>query len=307
MIDVLLATYNGEPYLAEQLDSVFNQDRVKLRILVRDDGSSDKTVSILQRYEKEKSGKLIIIDDNGHLGAKASFANLLNHSEAPYMAFCDQDDVWLDHKLSLLLEKIQELEVVYGKGTPLLVHSDLRVVNESLQPIAGSFWNYSGLDPERTDLNCMLVKNPVTGCALLANRALVEKAIPVPNEAVMHDHWLALVASAFGRIEAIREPLVMYRQHKQNVVGAQSFLDSDLFKKVLRGYPGFTALKRQASAFHARFAESLEPNQASLILGFSRLSEYGWFGRRKYLVKHGILMPGFLRNIALLLCVRLAD
>jgi len=308
MIDVLLATYNGEPYLAEQLESLYSQEGVALHVFVRDDGSSDNSKKILQEFQQRYPDRLTVLEHRNRLGGKASFGWLLEQSRAPYVAFCDQDDVWVNHKLLTLFKRMQALESTLGKDTPLLVHSDLLVVDDKLKPIATSFWKYSGIVPVRTSLSQVLIKNPVTGCALLANRALVEKACPLPEEAVMHDHWLALVASAFGKIDFIAEPLVKYRQHGRNVVGAQGYTWSNIFGRLLRGCGNvdITPLRRQAGVFYSRFAERLGPQQASIIDGFARLSALSWWGRRKFLVHRGILLPGVVRNMALLFCARLS-
>lgn len=307
MIEVLLATYNGEAFLAGQIDSVLGQEGVELRILVRDDGSSDNTQLVLEKYARDNLGKIGLLHSSGRLGGLGSFSWLLNQARAPYMAFCDQDDVWVVSKLGRLLLRMQSLEARLGHDTPILVHSDLAVVDRDLRPIHPSFWTYSGIDPTRNSLGQILIKNPVTGCALLANRALVEKVRPIPDGAVMHDHWLALVAAAFGRIEAVKEPLVFYRQHGNNVVGARAYGWRDIFNRLWSscGRMDISRLRLQAGALYARFAGQLGPEQIALIGGFAKLPEYGWWGRRVFLIRHSILMPGLVRNLALFLCVRL--
>lgn len=307
MIEVLLAAYNGQAFLTEQMNSVLAQEGAELRVLARDDGSSDGTAEILERYARDFPGRVNILHSPGRLGGRGSFSRLLVQAQAPYVAFCDQDDVWASYKLRSLLERMQRLESELGKDTPLLVHSDLAIVDRILQPIHPSFWSYSGINPARQELPQILIKNTVTGCALLANRALVERARPVPDEAAMHDHWLAMVAAAFGHIEAVREPLVAYRQHGNNTVGAQAYGWRNILKRLFSscGCMDITRLRRQASAFSAHFAKQLSPEQGALIDGFARLPERSWFGRRIFLLRHGILMPGLIRNLALLFCVRL--
>lgn len=307
MIEVLLATYNGQAFLTEQMNSVLAQEGAELRVLARDDGSSDGTAEILERYARGFPERVTILHSPGRLGGRGSFGWLLDQAQAPYVAFCDQDDVWASNKLRTLLERMQRLESELGKDTPLLVHSDLSVVGLNLLPIHSSFWSYSGINPARQELQQLLVKNTVTGCASLANRALIEKARPVPHEAVMHDHWLALVAATFGRIEIVSESLVAYRQHSNNTVGAQAYGWRIIFKRLLSscGRMDITRLRRQAGVFSARFAKQLSPEQGARIDGFAYLPERSWFGRRVFLLRHGILMPGLIRNLALLFCTRL--
>lgn len=311
MIEVLLATYNGEPFLAEQLESLLGQEGVELSILVRDDGSSDNTTSILESYAQRYPGRLTMLGHPGRLGGKGSFGWLLDRSQAPYVACCDQDDVWRSHKLVTLLRRMQTLETTLGKDTPLLVHSDLTVVDEKLNEIDPSFWSYGGIDPARLSLGEVLIKNPVTGCALLANRALLEKACPIPEGAAMHDHWLALVATLFGRIDGVKQPLVLYRQHGRNAVGAQAYGWRHILDRLSSGCGriGVTIarLRTQADVLNVRFAGQLKPEEHALLDGFARLSERSVGGRLKFLIDHGILMQGLFRNLALALCVSLEE
>ncbi len=309
MIDVLLGAFDGESFLAEQIESVLTQASVPLRILARDDGSSDGTAEILERYASEDPGRFVLLRSPGRLGAGGNFGFLLDQSKAPYVAFCDQDDVWKPAKLSILLARMHALEQRHGAGTPLLVHSDLEVVGPALEPIAGSYWRRAGIDSARCALPQVLIKNPVTGCALLANRTLVDLARPVPPEAALHDHWLALVAAAFGRIEAVAEPLVRYRQHSANVVGAERYGWRMIVRRALTecGRLDIDRPRRQARAFVDRYAERLAPAQRTLVDGFARLPERSWLARRAFLVTRGVLFPGLARNLALLFCARLGD
>ena len=129
-IEVLLATYNGARFLDAQIESLLRQRGVSLRILVRDDGSTDDTPDIIERYRRSMPESFVVLASTGNLGAVRNFATLLEYSHAPYVALCDQDDVWMPHKLSVLVGALREMEARYGSETPLLVHSDLRVVDE---------------------------------------------------------------------------------------------------------------------------------------------------------------------------------
>ena len=219
------------------------------RLLVRDDRSSDGTLPLLRRLASRESGRIVILNDlaregkrgqapfvrstlravpaNGacplfpRLGACRTFGELLEDSDADYMALCDQDDVWLPGRIAKPLERVRAVEREQGAATPILAHTDLAVVDENLDTIAPSFWAYRHLDPYRgSELNRLLVQNVVTGCTTIINRALARLACPIPESVPMHDWWLALVASAFGRIETVPEATVLYRQHGNNSVGA---------------------------------------------------------------------------------------
>lgn len=308
MIQVLLATYNGEAFLAEQLDSLLAQSGVSFTVLARDDGSTDATLGILQRYAQRFPDQIVVVEKPGRLGAAGSFDWLLSQSSAPYIAFCDQDDVWMPNKLHILLARMLAFEAGLGKGTPILVHSDLAVVSRDLQRIHPSFWGYSGLDAKRHGLAQLLISNTVTGCAVLANRALVERARPIPQEAVMHDHWFALVAAALGHVEPVFEPLVAYRQHDCNAVGARPYDWRLKLKKLISGCgdTDISQLRQQAEVLYRRYGGYLEPDDAETVDGFSKLQEMSWLMRRFFMLRYGILRPGLARNLWLLFCVRLA-
>jgi len=151
-IDVLLATYNGARYLRPQIESILGQQEVSFRILVRDDGSVDETPAVIEHYTRMRPDRIIRVSGSDHLGAVGNFACLLREAKAPYAALSDQDDVWAPHKLRTLLGVMRGLESRHGADTPLLVHSDLTVVDDMLRERHSSFWRYSGFDPRGTSL-----------------------------------------------------------------------------------------------------------------------------------------------------------
>lgn len=223
-IDIVLATYNGVSFLEEQLRSLLAQDYGSWRLLIRDDGSTDGTADAIKDFAALYPERVRIANDSaGRLGPVGTFSKLLERTTASYVAFCDQDDVWKPDRLSITMARMQELEQRYGRDCPLLVFTDLTVVDESLHELSPSFWKYQGLKPEYSRfLSRLLVQNVVTGSTTLMNRALAQKVTPIPAEAAMHDWWAALVASTFGQIGFIPRPTVLYRQHGQNAIGAKS-------------------------------------------------------------------------------------
>jgi len=218
---VVLPTYNGVAYLEAQLASIHVQTLRPARVLLRDDGSSDGTVALISQLQRRYGAWLELLPANGNLGCAANVSWLLEATTAPYVALADQDDLWLPRKLEQALAVIQRLEARLGSETPLLVHSDLELVDGQAQLLGCRYWHHQRLDPQRTALADLAFTNVVTGCTALCNRALLEKALPIPAEALMHDWWLALVASAFGQIALVAQPGVLYRQHGGNVLGAQ--------------------------------------------------------------------------------------
>ena len=220
-IEVVLPTYNGAAYLEAQLASIYVQTLCPERVLLRDDGSSDGTAALIAQLQERYGAWLQVLPADGNLGCTANVNRLLEASSAPYVALADQDDLWLPQKLEQALALMQQLEALHGAATPLLVHSDLELVDGQAQPLGSRYLQRQRLDPQRTDPVDLVLTNVVTGCTALLNRALLHQALPIPAEALMHDWWLALVASAFGEIALVQQPGVLYRQHGANVLGAQ--------------------------------------------------------------------------------------
>lgn len=306
-VDVLLAVYMGECFLPQQLDSLLEQTFPDWHILARDDGSSDATLQILGSFAQANPGQLRIIEDTEKgLGARGNFSRLLGYSTAPYVMFCDQDDVWLPNKIEITLAKMKALEAKYGADTPLLVYTDLKVVDSNLGVISPSFWKYQNLDPSANGLNRLLVQIVATGCTVMINAHLRRLANPIPVEAVMHDWWLALVAVCFGKLDYVSEPTILYRQHGQNDTGARRFnleyvlgkaRDVERIRKVNR------ASQRQARAFLERFEQQLAPRQRQLVATYAGLSQYNFWLRRYYVLRNGYFKTGLARNLGLLLWV----
>ena len=204
---ILLTTYNGARYLKQQIDSLLNQTYKNFEIIARDDGSSDNSFEILMSYD------IKTLESIKNIGAKGSFGTLLEYavqnSDSEYFMFCDQDDVWENDKIEKTFTKMLEMEKS-NPGTPLLAHTDLKVVDERLVSIADSFWKYQNIDPKKDSLNRLLMQNTITGCTMMINRKLAELALPVPKECIMHDWWIGLVASVFGRIDVIKVSSKIY-------------------------------------------------------------------------------------------------
>lgn len=224
MIDILMSTYNGAEFLGPQLDSILDQSHGDFRLFIRDDGSDDDTLAIINRYASRDSRVVPVSDDTGNLGAPASFMSLVARSNAPYFMLSDQDDVWMPEKLSKTLDKMNRLFEIYGEETPLAVFSDLTVVDEELNVIDASFWKYQKLDPDLCrDWKKILAQNVVTGCTLMANAAARSVILPFALDTMMHDHWIAANVAKHGTIDYIPEPTVLYRQHSSNVEGVKDF------------------------------------------------------------------------------------
>ncbi|WP_157178414.1 glycosyltransferase family 2 protein [Terriglobus roseus] len=311
MIEVLLATYNGARFLREQIESVLSQEKVSVRILARDDGSNDGTQKILADYATWYPDNFRVVHDALRTGtARGNFGLLLQTTDADYAAFCDQDDVWLPNKLHYSMAAMRMLESRHGAHTPLLVYTDLRVVNERLQTVSDSLWQSNSLANVQTPSFAeLLTENVVTGCTALLNRALIDRMKTMPATAQMHDHWAALIASSLGAMAAVPQPTVLYRQHASNVVGA-IVSQSSFSAKVARflSKEGVAARHKQAVADRAQARSLLElhgiemPNERRKIVeGFLAMEDLSRIQRLRTTSSLGLWRPDRQRRIAQLL------
>ena len=150
--------------------------------------------------------------------------HLLQYSNAEYVMFCDQDDVWMPNKIELSMNKMNELEKNYGIDLPLLVFSDLLVVDNTLELINKSYWKFQKINPDFAyDFKKILTLNVVTGCTIMMNAASRNLCLPYSLEIMMHDHWIGANVSRYGKITYINAPTILYRQHGKNVEGAHKF------------------------------------------------------------------------------------
>lgn len=307
LVDILLSTYNGAAHVEAQIASVLAQTEENLRLLVRDDGSRDGTVALVEAIAG-RDPRVVLVDRNGpNLGAAGSFMALLRHIEAPCFMFCDQDDVWLPDKVAVSLAALEP-----DGDRPGLAFSDLRVVDGDLAELSPSFMRFQRFDPIRgTRLPRLLMQNVVVGCTLAGNRALLEASGLVdaarPRDVMMHDWWLTLVASAFGTITYLDRPTILYRQHGGNVLGAPGS-NFGRYMRMLRNQRPWrkaqtylSRVSRQAASFGQFYGDRLDPTQRMLVERVAGLREgHVQVGLlRAYAA--GIGMNAVDRNVALFL------
>ncbi|MBR5971577.1 MAG: glycosyltransferase family 2 protein [Paludibacteraceae bacterium] len=230
---ILLSTYNGEKYLACQIDSILAQTDSDWTLLIRDDGSSDGTCNIINQYVQSHPDKIKQIDSNKNVGVVRSFERLLQECDTDYIFFCDQDDFWLPNKIETSKRKMMDLE---GKNPQkaIGIYTDLKVVDEELQTIHPSFWEYSKIAPSLlTTFEDLCVHPAATGCTMMINRLAKECALPFCEEVRMHDSWIILsILKSGGVIDYISSPTMLYRQHRGNVIGAINENDSYLSHRI---------------------------------------------------------------------------
>ena len=233
-ISLAMCTCDGSNYLNEQLDSISNQSKLTAELVVFDDVSADSTVALIKNFTKIAPFPVKLFRNKRRLGTVQNFSQAIRVCKSDYIALCDQDDIWLPNKLELSLKAMKEAEEEYGSQLPLLVHTDLAVIDAGGKKIAPSFIKLRRINPyDDKPLPRLLAQNFVTGNTVLINRPLAEAALPIPEEAMMHDWWLALVAAAAGKIIFVEEPTVLYRQHRTNVIGAGGFFTMENIRRLV--------------------------------------------------------------------------
>lgn len=208
-----MSTFNGERYLRTQLDSIVQQTIPEKELLIRDDGSTDQTLQLLQEYAAKYTW--IHFYQGANLGVQKSFFDLLRNSspKADYLALADQDDEWLPEKLSRAVQCLEQKNA----DDPLLYFSDVTYVGENLEPLPVSVKR----KVRQISFGNAVVQNICTGCTTVMNQtfaALLKSAPPVDfQQLIMHDWWFYLVASCFGDIFYDPKSYIHYRQHNRNV------------------------------------------------------------------------------------------
>ena len=233
-IAVLMATYNGERFLAEQLDSLWAQTYTDWALFVRDDGSQDATLSILSAYQATHNNLFILDNQGRNLHAKMNFMTLLEEVDSDFYMFIDQDDVWLPHKIEREMEQMQALNV--DASTPALVFTNLQLVDERRRILSPSFWQSIGFSPAVFhSFRAQAYMGYVTGCTMLFNRRAKEVSLPIASYAPMHDWWVAVcIYKNGGKVGCVPEPQMLYRKHGANVTG--QFVASQAGKSLRRRF-----------------------------------------------------------------------
>ena len=229
-VQILLATYNGEKFLGQQLDSILNQEYNSWELLIHDDGSDDNTIKILNEYQIKYSKNIKLLKDKKTFSsASKNFFHLIKHrsKEANLYCLCDQDDIWHKSKLCLIIEKYNSQK----DEDPVLIHSDLSLINNRGQLLEKSHNKLINYQKNSINKKTCLYYNPVPGCAMSINSALANK-ISYSKYMVMHDWWILLNAIyKNATVLYIDLPLVKYRQHSENICG---YKKKNIFILVLR-------------------------------------------------------------------------
>lgn len=293
MIDILLSSFNGESFLAEQLDSLLAQTYQDFRVLVRDDGSSDRTSEILKVYANQYSNKITLIDGkNKNLGSSKSFFELLRCSDADFVMFCDQDDVWNKDKLEMMVDFYEKQ--VSRRNLPVLIHSAALVVDANLKTMCAETERFNrdkgGMEKPFV---WQIFQNDVTGCTVLINAAMrdvVNKIDFSKHVVIQHDWFLSQIAYLYNNKFHMPVQTMKYRQHSGNVISARkiSFREK-VSRKIKRGlcYPYYSQIETLLTC-EIPMKEDLK----NVLVDFSLLGHKCKIYRILWHIQHGFFRSG---------------
>jgi glycosyltransferase involved in cell wall biosynthesis len=260
-VQVLLSAYNGEQYISEQIQSIFNQTHAAVSILIRDDGSTDKTIELLDQWVTTHPNKIKLIK-GPNVGVVSSFFELLRaaDAEADYYCFCDQDDVWLDHKVE---HAIVRLDSSIYTEVPAMVFTSTYLTDDELNR-KGAWPKPPAQEPSFFNA---LYENIAIGATITMNRSarnlFINSKSVDSQKVLMHDWWFYLLVSAFGTVIYDNAPSMLYRQHNNNVVGGSNSIVGKLKSKwaSFKRHTGKDLLHKQASEFDRIYGSRLTGEQ----------------------------------------------
>lgn len=295
-IAILMSTFNGEKYIDEQIESIIQQTYTSWNLFIRDDGSTDHTRQIINKWINKDDRVHYINDTLSGLGPAKSFISLLNQVDADYYFFADQDDYWEKNKIEIMLANIDKTP-----DTPSLVYCSLKCTDENLNPEVNDFENLMGKFSGQN----RFIGNDMPGCIMLINKKL--RDITINNfdnntNIIMHDWWIALIAEVFGNVRFIDQKLIKYRQHNNNSVGAghkgnslRKAMHKDVLKKqeklVLQTY-------LQTKEFYRIFNTKLSYKWNNYLTEFVESAQRDWFYRLKFFNKYELHGSSKLRTLA---------
>lgn len=308
LISILLAAYNGAPYIAAQIESILNQTEQTFQIYIRDDSSSDATYAICAKYERQYPEKVHIERSEKNSGsARYNYMHMMTGIKDDYVMLCDQDDIWLPDKIKKTLAKMKEMEALFGKETPLLVHTDATVTDKNLEIIAPSLEWYMNANFGERRFSQWLVQNTAAGCASMYNRALADMIREEPSSIVMHDWWAALIAITFGKIGYLSEATMLYRQHETNEVGTANVRS---FRYKIRRLFDARTIKQalaesyvQIESFLHIYRRHMDAQHIEIMEDYCSLPRRGTLDRRRVVCKRHFFKDSFARNVAYLFYV----
>ena len=273
-IAILMAIYNGEKYIKEQIDSLVSQSYDEWELFIRDDGSKDQTLEIIKDYIQTHQNIHLLEDELGSLGTRDQFLHMMDVIDAEYYMYCDQDDVWIPSKIERSYARMRFLESKYPDKA-ILVGSDCYMCDEDLNVVNNSCWDHLRIDPDKfLTYQGICVYPFVTGASMILNKKVKEflPSLPanLPKNRPMYDWWVLINTYKYGIVDLIKEPTRYYRQHTHNVSGGLDKLNTSYWSKLSK-------LKKVYKANQTR-AEVLK------LIGYGSMAKY-YFFKLIYLLK----------------------
>lgn len=301
MVTILMATFNGAKYLTEQLDSIIAQSYAHWELIIRDDLSSDNTLSIIQKYVDADPRIKLLPSDGKHGSATINFSVLFDHAgtlDTPYVMFADQDDIWKADKIENFLYFIQAQEQQLRPSYPILVYGGIEYVDAAAQVIPQELKL-----PGVLDFNILLTENHAYGCTMILNRALVKAIGHIPETAENHDYWVALAACTMGKAILNPKKLISYRQHTENVSGNvhRNRLSARINRYIKHRnvlLPVFVKNYKMIKSFYAIYKPALDAETARLMAGYIKAYESDVFSLLYFMARNRLRKLGLMQTFA---------
>lgn len=233
-IAILLGVYNGEKYLAEQIESLLSQTYKEWTLYIRDDASTDKTIDIINKYvHLHKNIIISIIDHEGNLGCNGNYFKLLSLVDSQYYMFCNTDDFWFPNKIEISMKRMLKEESL-NNTIPILVHTDLSITDANLNLTVESYWVDVNLNPEKfKSYNTLGICSIAAGATMLFNKGARALTFPILNGVPFFDHWIAMQVVRKGIIATIHQPTIAYRQIGTNLAAVTTGDGNNIFNKLM--------------------------------------------------------------------------
>lgn len=296
LVSVAMATYNGEKYIHQQIDSILAQSYQNFEIIIHDDCSNDQTVAIIQEYIK-KDRRIKFKRNDANLGFAKNFESIIAECNGEYIAFCDQDDIWTEDHLEVLFELIKDNNVSCGNA--ILIDENGSFLGFTMQNVTGMSEN---IPKERLKYR-LFYDNFAQGTAMMARRDFCMKYLPVPHEIKYHDYWLALIASLSNSVVYTNKIVLNYRQHGNNVT---SNIKNSLLRELYNSINGFNRKHseiqvQRLKAIERRFHENQDVKDAINFYSSHLRKENKCFQQEYFLEHQQEMFPNdkyrFLRKI----------
>lgn len=288
-VAILLSTFNGQRYIEEQLDSLISQNSGDFKVFIRDDGSTDETLSICLRYEKLYSDKIIILEDNaGNIGVTQSFATLMKKVNSKLYMFCDQDDIWLPGKVGSAKNHYEKFLLESNPDDPVFFFTDLIPFKGEKKVVSKSFLTSINVNV-KPNFEDLIFSSPTWGCTCYFNNAMKRLSLPIPDYVRFHDYWMCILAYLSGKLIYIDEREILYRLHDNNNSNAASTFDrltlssllTRLKKFIVGDKKGRDVLQRKLNQLVLAVEKTPDPKKYKFYRSmtgnaFSRISYFTW-------------------------------